>query len=133
MIKVLIIEDDEDTALLCAMQLEHILGEKLNARLAASLEAGLAAVSSGFNPDLVTLDLNLPDAAGVESVSHLRSCLADTYLLVMSGYDGDRIMADCLRLGANGYVRKGSGLEMIAQQISEMKVKHTSPTGSGLQ
>ena len=133
MIKVLIIEDDEDTALLCAMQLEHILGEKLNARLAASLEAGLAAVNSGFDPDLVTLDLNLPDATGIECVSHLRSRLADTYLLVMSGYDGDRIMDDCLRLGANGYVRKGSGLEMIAQQISEMKVKHTSPTGSGLQ
>lgn len=133
MIKVLIIEDDEDTALLCAMQLEHILGEKLNARLAASLEAGLAAVSSGFDPDLVTLDLNLPDATGIECVSHLRSRLADTYLLVMSGYDDDRIMADCLRLGANGYVRKGSGLEMIAQQISEVKVKHTRSTGSGLQ
>jgi|GEM_PF-2503223 len=133
MIKVLIIEDDEDTALLCAMQLEHILGEKLNARLAASLEAGLAAVSSGFDPDLVTLDLNLPDATGIESVSHLRSRLADTYLLVMSGYDSDRIMADCLRHGADGYIRKGSGIEMIAQQISEVKVKHTRSTGSGLQ
>jgi len=126
MIDVLIIEDDHDTALLCAMQMEHVLGERLNTRLAASLGASLEVLNSGFDPDLVTLDLNLPDATGVESIARLRSRLPDTYLLIMSGYDSDKIMADCISRGANGYVRKGSGLGVIAKQIQQWRENRCS-------
>jgi CheY-like chemotaxis protein len=62
--------------------------------------------------DLVLLDLNLPRLGGSEVLARLRnsSTLANVPTLLLTSSDSAQDRERCLRLGANGYVRKPSNL-----------------------
>ncbi|MCP4519822.1 MAG: response regulator transcription factor, partial [Delftia sp.] len=58
-------------------------------------------------PDLVALDLSLPDGSGLPLIEHLLSVAADTRIVVLSMHDGEPYVSEALRRGASGYVTKG--------------------------
>lgn len=64
-------------------------------------------------PDLVALDLSLPDGSGLPLIEHLRSVAPDTRIVVLSMHDGDPYVAEALRRGASGYVTKGVAPEEL--------------------
>ena len=51
-------------------------------------------------PDVVLVDLNMPDRDGIELLLALRAQLPLVKLLVLSGYDDDYRVAEALRAGA---------------------------------
>ena len=58
-------------------------------------------------PDVVFLDLRLPDAAGPDVVSRVRSAAGDVPIVVLTGQSADEeTAAECLRAGAQGYQSK---------------------------
>ena len=75
----MVIEDDEDIRLLITTVLEQ---RGLQVRSAASGRAGLALVEE-HQPDLVTLDLGLPDIEGFEVCRRLRA-ISDAYVVMVS-------------------------------------------------
>jgi two-component system uhpT operon response regulator UhpA len=64
-------------------------------------------------PDLVALDLSLPDGSGLPLIEHLRSVAADTRIVVLSMHDGEPYVSEALRRGASGYVTKGVAPEEL--------------------
>ena len=69
-------------------------------------------------PDVVMLDLKLPDADGVEAVgSFVRG---KHTVLVFTAYDGDDDVFGAIRGGARGYLLKGSPAAEIAQAIRQV-------------
>ena len=54
----------------------------------------------------VLLDLHLPDAAGLECVSAVRSQARDTPILVLTGMDDDELALSCMTAGAQDYLSK---------------------------
>lgn len=57
-------------------------------------------------PDLVILDLTLPEQNGLEVLEALRAELPDTEVLVLTMHFSEEIAREALRLGAIGYVLK---------------------------
>lgn len=64
-------------------------------------------------PDLVALDLSLPDGSGLPLIEHLRSVAPATRIVVLSMHDGDPYVSEALRRGASGYVTKGVAPEEL--------------------
>ena len=83
--RAVVIEDDDDIRLLISTVLEQ---RGLDVRGAASGLAGLALVQE-HQPDLVTLDLGLPDIEGFEVCRRLRT-ISDAYVVMVSA-SGDEV------------------------------------------
>ena len=76
-----------------------------------------ARLASTSTPDVVLLDLEMPDSKGFESVTALHAAAPSTNLLVFTAYDTDDIVVGALRAGAKGYLLKGASVAELAQAI----------------
>jgi DNA-binding NarL/FixJ family response regulator len=70
-----------------------------------------------LRPDVVLVDLSIPDRDGMELLGSLRAQLANARLLVLSAYDDEYRVAEALRAGAQGYLVKTSSLAEIVDGI----------------
>jgi DNA-binding response OmpR family regulator len=101
--KILIIDDDPAIQMLIRHTLEAPDREILVASTMLEGRQGLAE-----DPDLLVLDLILPDADGRELLAKLRRdpATADLTVVVLSGSDSEIARAECLALGANAFLEK---------------------------
>jgi DNA-binding response OmpR family regulator len=99
----------EDDARLAAMVAEYLTQNGFTVSHAADAKTGLAQLGSGSAPDLVVLDLMLPDMDGLEVCRRIRALpapLAQTPVLMLTakGDPMDRIIG--LEMGADDYLPK---------------------------
>lgn len=88
-------------------------------REAESLAGALAEVRREA-PGLMVLDLNLEDAAGVESVQRMRRACPDVPILVLSLQGEEAFALRVLQLGAAGYLNKERASEEIVQAVEKV-------------
>jgi DNA-binding NarL/FixJ family response regulator len=62
--------------------------------------------ASELHPDIVLLDVSMPDASGLETARRLRQQIPGIKILVMSQHDPSRMPAHSLEAGADGFVDK---------------------------
>lgn len=69
-------------------------------------------------PDIVVLDMRLPDGHGVDVCRQLKSDLPETRIIVLTSFPDDEVILDAIACGADGYVLKqiGSGELLNALQ-----------------
>ncbi|MBE5886949.1 MAG: response regulator transcription factor [Lachnospiraceae bacterium] len=109
--KILVIEDENN--------IRNFIETILNANdyqtlPAASYEQGLLMYAS-HTPDLVMLDLGLPDKDGIEFIRFIRKTDA-TPIIVLSARTGESDKIEALDLGANDYITKPFGTgELLAR------------------
>jgi two-component system uhpT operon response regulator UhpA len=68
-------------------------------------------------PDLVAVDLSLPDGSGLPLIEHLKSISPDMKIVVLSMHDGEPYVSEALRRGAHGYVTKGVAPEELVVAV----------------
>lgn len=69
------------------------------------------------HPDVLVLDVNLPDISGVEVTRRLRAQGETVAILVMTVHDDSRTVFGLLENGATGYVLKDEALETLARAV----------------
>jgi DNA-binding NarL/FixJ family response regulator len=73
-----------------------------------------------LKPDLVMMDIHLPNLSGIECTAKLKQQLPDQRVLILTVYeDGDKIF-DALKAGASGYILKRSRPQDIVDAIREI-------------
>jgi DNA-binding NarL/FixJ family response regulator len=73
-------------------------------------EGGQAVrVAAAARPDVVVLDLQLPDLAGVEVIRGLQQAWAKAHILVLSAGGEHQDVLDAVKAGATGYLLKSAG------------------------
>jgi DNA-binding NarL/FixJ family response regulator len=73
-------------------------------------------------PDIILLDINMPEMDGYETACWLRRNCPDSRVLALSMYDSDNSILRMLRNGARGYIVKDSGpgeLKLALQSVME--------------
>jgi DNA-binding NarL/FixJ family response regulator len=70
--------------------------------------------------DLVTLDLNMPQLNGLETLVHLKSSLPAIKVLVLSNYEQPEFKREVQRLGADGYLLKNSSITTVVEAIKRI-------------
>jgi DNA-binding NarL/FixJ family response regulator len=65
----------------------------------------------------VLLDLSMPHVDGVEALADLRAAAPDLGIVVLSGFEERRMAAKALALGADRYVEKAAGMEVVRTTV----------------
>ena len=104
MIRVLLVDDQE---IVCE-GLQRILGSDPAIEVVGAASNGLEAVALAEErrPDLVLMDLKMPEMNGIVATQQIRAAHPEIRVLVLTTYDDDEWLYDAIRAGASGYLLK---------------------------
>lgn len=71
-------------------------------------------------PDVAVLDIQMPEASGIEVTRWIRANYRDVGVLILSAYDDDPYVMAVLEAGANGYVLKTASPTDIVQAVRDV-------------
>ena len=116
--KILIVDDEEGIRdLLC-----HFLEGK-GYKTRSAVDAGELLVQLNKElPDIVFLDIQLPDINGLELLKMIKQIDEDIIVIMISGYATEKIAKETLRFGAFDYIRKPFDLEHVATVLSAVEI-----------
>jgi len=120
--RVLIIEDDPHIA---SFEQEMLQRSGYLTKIANTGSDGLAFVGT-FRPDVVLLDIGLPDMSGLDVCTTIAET-ADAYILMVSGHSSEDVKLTGLGLGADDFISKPfSGHELVARIGSFLRRRERS-------
>ena len=115
--RILLIEDHPIVRTACRLILQAKQGvEVAEATTAAS---GLDLARS-FSPDVILLDLRLPDGNGLDLLATLISAQPNRKVVVFSMYEDPAIASRAMEAGARGYITKNDNPDVILQAIDKV-------------
>lgn len=128
-IRISIIEDDGPTRQL----LTKIVASAPNLELVSQYDHCEPAIKAlpGEAPDVVLVDINLPDIKGVEAVQRLKPVMPKTQFLMLTVYEDAEHIFSALAAGATGYLLKSTRRNELLDAISQI-VAGGSPMSSGI-
>jgi len=110
---------DDDPTLRAALQLKL---ERAGYQVSAVGTGGeFLARLQLHKPDLILLDLMMPDMSGLEVLEYLRSdaALSSIPVVVVTAWGHGAMQARCMELGAVGFVTKPFSLRELAKTVEE--------------
>lgn len=113
MTSILVVEDDEAIRTACRRSLDE---RGYAVATAATGLSGLELLLS-TDPDVVLLDLGLPDVDGLALISMIRATASTVPIIVITAQDDDPTMIRALDGGADDYVVKPFGTDQLAARI----------------
>jgi len=118
-----IVDDDQEMADAMSMMLSLLDFQTsgfLNARSAAQ------SLLAGKSPDLMVLDINMPEVSGLDLLEFLRrrSEWKDLPIIMLSSEAADVTVDKAMALGADGYVMKPVTIDELEKEINIAFQKH---------
>ena len=123
--KILIVEDDAEIRRLVRDALET---EGFSVLTAVGGKEAIAIVTHA-SPDLIVLDLGLPDIDGVDVVRTVRRA-SGTPILVLSARSDERQKIEALDAGADDYLTKPFGMGELLARV-RVALRHGQPSNAG--
>ncbi|WP_328911005.1 response regulator transcription factor [Streptomyces sp. NBC_00234] len=114
-IRVLIVDDqmmvrEGFSVLLNAMPGIEVVGEAVDGRQAVTQVAAL-------RPDVVLMDIRMPELNGIEATREIVAADADAKVLVLTTFDLDEYVYQALRAGASGFLLKDASARQLADGV----------------
>jgi DNA-binding NarL/FixJ family response regulator len=72
-------------------------------------------------PDMLVVDLMLPDLNGLDIARELRRSVPDIKILVITAHPSERLPAELMALGVNGYVDKTEPIEYVLSAVETVR------------
>ena len=118
MISVFIVEDNPDIQLL----LQTIVSRDDEYACVGVVATGQEALDTipELLPDVVLMDIGLPDISGIDCVRRLRPVCPNVEFIMCTIYDEDEKVFQSLEAGANSYILKKSKPELLLSAIREV-------------
>ncbi|HET8530595.1 MAG TPA: response regulator [Methylomirabilota bacterium] len=112
--KILVVDDEPEVRQL----MEHFLTERgYEVRITENGRLGLAALDT-FTPDVVLLDMHMPEMDGLETLKRLAARSPSLPVIMITVNEDIETTARLLQLGAADYVPKPFNLEYLEQAIN---------------
>lgn len=94
---------------------------------------GVGAIRSAVTerPDVLVLDIGLPDMSGLDAAAQIVRGAPDVRVLILTMFDDDDTIAAAIRSGVAGYVLKGAAPEDIVRAIDSV-ARNDFVLGSGV-
>ncbi|HEX6115599.1 MAG TPA: response regulator transcription factor [Solirubrobacterales bacterium] len=124
MIRVLIVDDDH----LTRVGLRELLAADAEIEVVGEATTGREAVDrvSRFAPDVVLMDVRMPDLDGIAATRALTRTVADVRVLILTTFEHDEYVFGALRAGASGFLLKRTKPEELIAAV------HTVAAGDAL-
>lgn len=116
MINVLLVEDHE----LYRMGLSMLLSNAEDIELCAEASDGIDGIKKAreLAPDIILMDIGLPNIDGIEATQRIKDFNPDVKILIFTSRDSENDVFEAFKAGADGYIMKGASPE---QTISAIK------------
>lgn len=116
MINVLLVEDHE----LYRMGLSMLLSKADDINLLSEAADGIEGIKKAreLSPDVILMDIGLPNIDGIEATQRIKDFLPDVKVLIFTSRDSENDVFEAFKAGADGYIMKGATPE---QTISAIK------------
>ncbi|MHB9097761.1 MAG: response regulator [Syntrophales bacterium] len=126
-IKILIVEDDHTTRLLYD---KGLFNEVFDKKMAVSGKEALL-VYSEWHPDIIVLDIYLPEITGYQILKTIRTIIEDekTTIVMATSLHGSEDVESCMKLGVEGYIVKPFQCREIAAKILSYYAKKEPSRG----
>jgi diguanylate cyclase (GGDEF)-like protein/PAS domain S-box-containing protein len=105
-IDVLLVEDNPQEAEIVRLYLAKRYARPYKIRHARSIASGLNELASGASPDVILLDLHLPDAEGLDGYTRLAAAAKTVPVIILTNCNEESIAASAVRAGAQDYLIK---------------------------
>ena len=117
-IRVAIVEDDT----ILRSTLSKLIGTDPEFRVEGGFSTTAAALEGipRLNPDIVIMDINLPDINGVECVRRLKPICPGPQILMLTVYEDTEAVFSALRAGASGYLLKQTPIDELLAALREI-------------
>ncbi len=83
----------------------------------ATTEEEAVELADKLQPDVILMDLQMPDGSGIEATKRILESSPHIRILVVTMFEEDELVFAALRAGARGYVLKGAGPTEIVRAI----------------
>lgn len=115
-----------DDSMLIRMQLKQFFSDTMKYEEVYMASDGNEAVSvyKEKKPDLVTLDLTMPNKDGLEALKEILEINLAAKVLMISAIKDSAQITDCLNIGAKGFIRKPLAFnkpEFVEELIEDVK------------
>lgn len=118
MIRIAIVEDNKDLRL----TLEQLFNKTEGMQCVSSLD-NLRNVVSEFTktlPDIVLMDIGLPDISGIEGVRTVKNIFDEIQVLMFTVFEDDDKIFEAIRAGASGYLLKKTAAKDIVEAVKQL-------------
>lgn len=88
------------------------------------------ALFAGEKPDLVLLDVNMPNLDGIQTLERLLQIAPEANVVMLTSLVNRQTVEECVRLGALGYIRKDTPREEIGAQLERLMKDCFDPDSS---
>ena len=118
MIDVLLVEDHE----LFRMGLSMLLSKEESINLVAEAADGLDGVKKArdFEPNVILMDIGLPDMDGIEATQRIKDLLPDSKVWIITSRNTESDVFEAFKAGADGYIMKGASPEQTITAIKSV-------------
>ncbi len=118
MIRILLADDHDITRLgiremLSGYEGLDVCGEASNGREAVKLAEEL-------KPDIVLLDIDMPELSGIEATRQIKKLLPETEVLIYTMHDAEQLIRRALMAGARGFVLKSDIYNKLIEAIEAL-------------
>jgi len=114
--KILIVEDNVEVTELLRRFLEH---QGFQVSIVFNGQAAIEKVSSE-SPDLVLLDLVLPDISGKEVLKRIKEMNEEIAIIIITGHGGEDVAVDLMKAGADDYLSKPFGNNALLSSLKSV-------------
>jgi DNA-binding NarL/FixJ family response regulator len=114
-VRVMLVDDHRIVREGLAYMLDGIDGIDLVGEAGSGSE--LLAVIDQIEPDVVLLDVHMPEMSGLEALEQLRRDHPGVKVIMLSMHDQAAYVQQALRLGALGYLLKSTGLDELVRAL----------------
>ncbi|HIZ29047.1 MAG TPA: response regulator transcription factor [Candidatus Adamsella sp.] len=87
--------------------------------VAANSDVAISLIKKN-NPDLVLMDINMPDVDGITAIQKIRKFNTDVKIIALTGYDDADLIYRTMKVGANGYILKTMASSQLIYAIEEI-------------
>lgn len=117
-IRVMLVDDHE----IIRVGLRTLLGQFPQVEVlgeAGSVQAALAEAER-LSPDVVLLDIRLPDGSGLDVCRRLQSSRPDVRVLMLTSFDDEKLVAEAIAAGADGYLLQEIDGNRLVEAIEQV-------------
>ena len=110
-----------DDSAITVKKISKIL-EELGHKVVEVAKTGKIAVEryGQVNPDLVTMDITMPDMNGIQATQKLIESYKDAMIIMITSHGQEQMVIDAIEAGAKGYVLKPVKKDLLKKSIDRV-------------
>ncbi len=122
-LRIMVVDDSSITI----KKLTQLL-EQLGHGVVCSCKTGAEAVVNyrEYRPDLVTMDITMPDMDGIEATRQILEVFPEALIIMVTSHGQEQMVIDSIDVGAKGYVLKPIKADKLGEMIRQVYERYKS-------